>query len=61
MVEALTDKLLLTGPQRENFPGGTKVDTEAPNLIGLPELYWGPMPLNHFFLMGVELYLKARG
>ena len=25
-----------TGPQRETFPGGTKVDTGPPNLIGPP-------------------------
>ena len=30
------------GPQRENFSGGTKVDTGPPNLIGPPEPYRGP-------------------
>ena len=30
------------GPQRENFPGGTKVNTGPPNLIGPPKPYRGP-------------------
>ena len=33
---------LYTGPQRENFPGGTKVDTGPPNLIGPLKPYRGP-------------------
>ena len=32
------------GPQREIFPGGTKIDTGPPNLIGLPQALSGPMP-----------------
>ena len=35
-------KLSKTGPQRENFPGGSKVDTGPPNLIGPPKAYRGP-------------------
>ena len=31
-----------SGPQRENFSGGAKVDTRPPNLIGPPKPYWGP-------------------
>ena len=34
-----------TGPQRENFPGGTKVDTGPPILIGPPKPYRNVMPL----------------
>ena len=30
------------GPQREIFPGGTKIDTGPPNLIGPPKRYRGP-------------------
>ena len=30
------------GPQRENFPGGTKVDIGPPNLIWPPKPYRGP-------------------
>ena len=52
---------MFAGPQRENFPGGTKVDTKFPNLIGPPKPYWGPMPLNHFCQMDVDLHLKVRG
>ena len=33
--------VVLTGPQRENFPGGTKVDTGPPNLIGPSKPYGG--------------------
>ena len=29
---------LRSGPQRENFPGGTKVDSGPPNVIGPPSL-----------------------
>ena len=33
---------LRAGAQRENFPGGTKVDIGPPNLIGSPKPYRGP-------------------
>ena len=37
-------RYLYPGPQRENFPGGTKVDTGPQNLIGPPKPYRGPIP-----------------
>ena len=49
------------GPQREKLPGGTKVDTGPPNLIGPLKPYRGPTPLNYFSRMGVDLHLKVRG
>ena len=47
-LEPVTRSSMYAGPQRENFPGGTKVDTGPPNLIGPPSLIGGLMPLNHF-------------
>ena len=52
---------LSSGPQRENFPGGTKVDAGPPNLIGLPKPYRGPMPLNHFLFDGCRSLFKIEG
>ena len=46
---------LWPGPQRENFPGGTKVDTGLPNLIGPPK------PLNHFLSDGCRSSFKSEG
>ena len=34
--------MIYSGPQREIFPGGTKVDTGLPNLFGPPKPYQGP-------------------
>ena len=52
---------LLSGPHRENFPGGTKVDTGPPNLIGPPQALSGPMPLNHFLSGGCRFSFKSEG
>ena len=49
------------GPQRENFPGGTKVDTGPPNFIEPPKPYRGPMPLNHFLSDGCRSSFKSEG
>ena len=44
----------LAGPQRENFPGGTNVNTGPLNLIGA-------MPLNHCVCpLSVDIHLKFR-
>ena len=43
-----------------NFPGGTKVDTGPPNLIG-PQALSGPMPLNHFLSDGCKSSFKSEG
>ena len=50
-----------TGPQRENFPGGTKGDTGPPNLIGPPKPYRVPCRKIIFCRMGVDLHLKGGG
>ena len=52
--------LLQPGPQRENFPGGTKVNTGPSNLIRPPKPHRGPCCLIIFCRMGVDLYLKVR-
>ena len=49
------------GPQRGNFPGGTKVDTRPQNLIGPPQAFSGPMPLNHFLSNGCRSSFKSEG
>ena len=41
------------GPQRENFPGGTKVDTGPPNLIGPPPSRIGAHAVKSFFVRRV--------
>ena len=51
----------LAGPERENFPGGTKVDTGPPNLIGPPQALSGPMPLNYFLSNGCSSSFKSEG
>ena len=38
------------GPQREIFPGGTKVDTGPPNLIGPPKPYRAGHVVKSFFV-----------
>ena len=59
----MEDNLLYfhTGPQREIFPGGTKVDTGPPNFIGPPKPYRGPMPSNLFFFAGCRSSFKSEG
>ena len=47
--------MVRAGPQREKFPGGTKVDT------GPPKPYQGPCRKIVFCRMGVDLHLKVRG
>ena len=42
------------GPQREIFPGGTKVDTESRNLIGPPSLI-GAHAVKSFFVPAPNL------
>ena len=59
-VTELVQCSLFAGLQRENFSGGMKVDTGPPNLIGPPKPDRGPMPLNHFLPMVVDLHLKVR-
>ena len=39
----------VAGPQRENFSGGTEVDTGPPNLFGSPSLI-GPHAVKSFFV-----------
>ena len=50
-----------SGPQRENFPGGTKVDTGPQILLGTPSLIGGPMPLNHFLSDVCRSSFKSEG
>ena len=45
------------GPQREKFPGGTKVYTEPPNLIGPPKPYWAHA-VNHCLSDGCRSSLE---
>ena len=52
---------LYPGPQRETFPGGMKVDTGPPNLIGPSKPYRGPYRYVIFCPMGVDLHLKVGG
>ena len=47
--------MLQPGPQRENFPGGTKVDT------GPPQASSGPMLLNHFLSDWCRSSFKSEG
>ena len=49
----------LTEPQRENFPGGTKVDTWPPNHIAPPSLI-GDHAVKSFCRMGVDLHNNIR-
>ena len=49
------------GPQKENFPGGTKVDTGPSNLIGGPQALSGPTPLSHFLWDGCRSLFKSDG
>ena len=49
------------GPQRENFPGGTKVNIGPPNLICPPSLIGGPMQLNYFLSDGCRSLFKSEG
>ena len=52
---SLQRRRIYAGPQRENFPGGTKVD------IGPPKPYRGPTPLNHFLLNGCKSSFESEG
>ena len=54
--EPLAPNHLLPGPQRENFTGGTKVDTGPPNLIGSPKPYWGHA-VKSFFVQRVQIFI----
>ena len=48
------------GPQRENFPGATKVDTDfGPKSYRAPQALSGPMSLNHFFADGCRSSCKS--
>ena len=49
-----------TGPQRENFAVGTKVDTGPQILLG-PQALSGPMPLNDFLSAGCRSSFKKEG
>ena len=49
------------GPQRENFPGGTKVDNWAPKSYWAPQALTIPMPLNHFLSDGCRSSFRREG
>ena len=49
-----------SGPQRETFPGGTKVDTGPPNLIASPSFIGAHAVKSFFNRLGVDLHLKVR-
>ena len=53
--------MLFSGPQREKFPGGTKVDTGLPILIGAIQALSGSMPSNHFFPDRCRSSFKSEG
>ena len=44
---------LKTGPQREKFPGGLKIDTGLPNLIRPPQALSGAHAIKLFFVRWV--------
>ena len=50
----------VAGPQRENFSGGTEVDTGPQIFLG-PQALSGPMPLNHFLSDGCRSSFKGEG
>ena len=49
-----------SGPQRENFPGGTKVDTVTRNFIAPPSLI-GAHAVKSFFVRCLQIYIWKRG